>query len=335
MVLDALKAVEQTKTADFEVTPSGRFAAFVTKRALSEYENAGFAEVYRYDATTESLDCVSCNPSESAATGSGFYGRLRPQPHPGRPRLLQLQRRPGRCRIRTVARTSMSGSLRGRATASSGKPGLLRPLERLRQPDLLRDRPIRLEPARGERQRNRRLLLHPRSDDSTGRKRRPGQDLRRSRTRWLSLHRRPRCPARPPTSATAGDRRFRHRPTDRPPAGSGGNMRPKTRHKLPIGLRQEARQVRAKATARSHRHVTAEVRGESRIRLTSSAHRTRSAICARSSPVACAIARQSARASEPINRSKRSARPRRPAAIPTSKRASHCRTPASPRRRRT
>ena len=75
VVLDSLKAAEARHTADFQVTPSGEFAAFGTDQQLSEYENAGFSEVYRYDASAESLACVSCDPSNANASGSASMAR--------------------------------------------------------------------------------------------------------------------------------------------------------------------------------------------------------------------------------------------------------------------
>ena len=70
IVVDALREAEQTNTADFEITASGQFAAFATSEQLSEYDNAGFSEVYRYDFLDKALSCVSCNPSNAEAAGS-------------------------------------------------------------------------------------------------------------------------------------------------------------------------------------------------------------------------------------------------------------------------
>ena len=50
VVLDSVKEAEARHTADFEVTPTGEFAAFTTIEPLDEYENAGYSEIYRYDA---------------------------------------------------------------------------------------------------------------------------------------------------------------------------------------------------------------------------------------------------------------------------------------------
>ena len=72
VVLDAVTEAETRHTADFEVTPSGEFAAFATQEQLGEYENAGYSEIYRYDASSQKLDCASCNPSHAEAGGGAF-----------------------------------------------------------------------------------------------------------------------------------------------------------------------------------------------------------------------------------------------------------------------
>jgi hypothetical protein len=49
-----------------QVTPDGRFAAFVTTSNITAYDSHGFAEMYRYDAEAEKVECVSCRPDGSA-----------------------------------------------------------------------------------------------------------------------------------------------------------------------------------------------------------------------------------------------------------------------------
>jgi hypothetical protein len=50
---------------DFEVTPDGSYAAFNSTMPLSlGYDNAGFGEVYRYDAGAQELACTSCVRTE-------------------------------------------------------------------------------------------------------------------------------------------------------------------------------------------------------------------------------------------------------------------------------
>jgi hypothetical protein len=45
---------------------------FMSMANLTGYQNHEFSEVYRYDAQTRSLTCVSCNPSGEAAHGNSF-----------------------------------------------------------------------------------------------------------------------------------------------------------------------------------------------------------------------------------------------------------------------
>jgi hypothetical protein len=49
-----------------QVTPDGRYAAFVTTTNVTAYDSHGFAEMYRYDAVSEKVICVSCRPDGSA-----------------------------------------------------------------------------------------------------------------------------------------------------------------------------------------------------------------------------------------------------------------------------
>jgi hypothetical protein len=55
------------------VSPDGRYAAFITREKLGAYNN-GNAEMYRYNTETRDLICVSCmpdgSPSSSSAEGS-------------------------------------------------------------------------------------------------------------------------------------------------------------------------------------------------------------------------------------------------------------------------
>jgi DNA-binding beta-propeller fold protein YncE len=70
LVLDAVSEAGVRHSADFQVTPSGQFAAFGSTLALAggEEETAGHTVLYRYGAIAEKLDCVSCTltgvPSE-------------------------------------------------------------------------------------------------------------------------------------------------------------------------------------------------------------------------------------------------------------------------------
>ena len=51
-----------------EVNPDDSYMALVTASPLTQYLNAGHLEMYRYQPSTETLICVSCNPSGAPAT---------------------------------------------------------------------------------------------------------------------------------------------------------------------------------------------------------------------------------------------------------------------------
>jgi hypothetical protein len=56
--------------------PGGRYLAFMSQRSLTGYDNhaaksnEAVEEVFRYDASEERLDCVSCDPSGASPTGT-------------------------------------------------------------------------------------------------------------------------------------------------------------------------------------------------------------------------------------------------------------------------
>ncbi|HST68384.1 MAG TPA: hypothetical protein VLI94_01855 [Solirubrobacterales bacterium] len=62
-------------------SPGGRYLVFMSQRSLSGYSNFETTsgnpvqEVFRYDAGTDSLDCLSCNPSGAAPEGGPLEGR--------------------------------------------------------------------------------------------------------------------------------------------------------------------------------------------------------------------------------------------------------------------
>jgi hypothetical protein len=53
----------------WDVSPSGRYVVFQSSQPLTAYDNAEHQEVYRYDAQTAVLDCVSCDPNGAPAGG--------------------------------------------------------------------------------------------------------------------------------------------------------------------------------------------------------------------------------------------------------------------------
>src|SRR5262249_57324541 len=57
---------------DFQVAPSGKFAAFATNVSVTEFETFGHSEIYRYDADSDALVCASCPPTQAAPTTNTF-----------------------------------------------------------------------------------------------------------------------------------------------------------------------------------------------------------------------------------------------------------------------
>jgi hypothetical protein len=49
-------------------TPDGGVLLFSSRAPLDGYDPGDHAQVYRYDAVGEALDCISCNPTDAAAT---------------------------------------------------------------------------------------------------------------------------------------------------------------------------------------------------------------------------------------------------------------------------
>ena len=65
LVLHAREDTAPRYTADFQITPSGRYAVFTSRRPITNYPTNGHQEIYRYDAVGGELICVSC-----ASTGA-------------------------------------------------------------------------------------------------------------------------------------------------------------------------------------------------------------------------------------------------------------------------
>ncbi|HEV2857838.1 MAG TPA: fibronectin type III domain-containing protein [Solirubrobacterales bacterium] len=65
VVLDSVAAAATRRTADFQTTPDGGFAAFASDEDLGGFETFGFADVFRYDAAADAIGCASCDRSGS------------------------------------------------------------------------------------------------------------------------------------------------------------------------------------------------------------------------------------------------------------------------------
>ena len=61
------------------ITPDGRYLLFTSSHQLTDYDNADTSVLYRYDADTDELLCVSCNPSgEMPTRGPSLSSSLYP-----------------------------------------------------------------------------------------------------------------------------------------------------------------------------------------------------------------------------------------------------------------
>jgi len=69
LVLDSVKANAARRTADFQTTPSGNYAAFTSKLVLAGLHTGGFASVYRFAAGSGQLDCASCDRTNADEPG--------------------------------------------------------------------------------------------------------------------------------------------------------------------------------------------------------------------------------------------------------------------------
>jgi hypothetical protein len=76
-VVDAVSRSGKFSYGDFQVSPSGDFAAFTSALPLTpSVDNGGFTQVYRYDASTSELDCASCDPTGATDEGEGTLSDL-------------------------------------------------------------------------------------------------------------------------------------------------------------------------------------------------------------------------------------------------------------------
>jgi hypothetical protein len=62
-IVNAVADNELHRYGDFQVTPSGAFAAFATVVAATGFPNDGHSEIYRYNTVADALDCASCPPT--------------------------------------------------------------------------------------------------------------------------------------------------------------------------------------------------------------------------------------------------------------------------------
>jgi hypothetical protein len=72
-------AVEDSDTrsfGDFQVTPSGQFAAFSSATALTGFPTFGHRAIYRHDAGADSLVCASCPTTGAALTADTALSRF-------------------------------------------------------------------------------------------------------------------------------------------------------------------------------------------------------------------------------------------------------------------
>lgn len=70
LVIDSVNDGNTRHTKDFQITENGDIAAFVSGIQLDSYDPKGHGEVYRYDETEDELICVSCPPTNAAASGN-------------------------------------------------------------------------------------------------------------------------------------------------------------------------------------------------------------------------------------------------------------------------
>lgn len=57
-------------------TPDGNVLVFESHAKLTEYANDGYREIYRYEASTGALTCISCNPTGQPATADAHFENL-------------------------------------------------------------------------------------------------------------------------------------------------------------------------------------------------------------------------------------------------------------------
>jgi hypothetical protein len=78
LVLDSVKANAVRRTGDFQVTPGGDYAAFISELDLSGQDTFGFRTAFRYDSAADEVACLSCDLSESGEQGIAGDSELAP-----------------------------------------------------------------------------------------------------------------------------------------------------------------------------------------------------------------------------------------------------------------
>jgi hypothetical protein len=71
-VIHAIEDSETHHYGDFQVTPDGEFAAFSSLLSLTGFDNNPIGlhpEVFRYESSTQTIACASCNPTGARAVG--------------------------------------------------------------------------------------------------------------------------------------------------------------------------------------------------------------------------------------------------------------------------
>jgi hypothetical protein len=71
LVTDSVGAAATRRTADFNVTSDGTFAAFPSSLPLTGPETNGNQQIFRYVRGADQLDCVTCLPAAWRPRGSG------------------------------------------------------------------------------------------------------------------------------------------------------------------------------------------------------------------------------------------------------------------------
>lgn len=69
LVIDSVREPETRHTEDFQVTPDGANSVFPSARQLADFDPGKHEELYRYNAPSGALDCVSCTITNAKAMG--------------------------------------------------------------------------------------------------------------------------------------------------------------------------------------------------------------------------------------------------------------------------